>query len=48
MKLKKCPSCNSYTLKENCNKCKIKTKEAHYKFIKIKNAPKSTAEFFKK
>ena len=24
-KLKKCKSCNSYTLKENCPKCKEKT-----------------------
>ncbi|MAG07815.1 ribosome biogenesis protein [Candidatus Pacearchaeota archaeon] len=32
MKLRKCPSCNNYTLKENCSKCKLKTEEAHYKF----------------
>ncbi|MBS3076573.1 hypothetical protein J4481_02425 [Candidatus Pacearchaeota archaeon] len=41
MKLKKCTSCNSYTLQENCPKCKKQTKDAHYKFIKIKNAPNS-------
>lgn len=37
MKLKKCPSCNSYTLKDDCPKCKNKTSDAHYKFIKIKD-----------
>ena len=36
MKLKKCPSCKNYTLKEICTTCKKKTKEAHYKFVKIK------------
>ncbi len=35
-KLKKCPKCGRYTLKETCPKCKQKTKEAHYKFVKIK------------
>jgi len=34
MKLKKCKSCNAYTLKKNCPKCKSETKEAHYKFVK--------------
>ncbi len=33
MKLKKCKSCRSYTLKEECTSCKIKTSDAHYKFI---------------
>jgi len=38
MKLKKCSKCNSYTLKENCDKCKdkSKTKDAHYKFVRVK------------
>jgi rRNA maturation protein Nop10 len=35
MKLKKCPVCSSYTLKEE--HCKAKTKDAHYKFIKIRD-----------
>ncbi len=35
MKLKKCLK-GHYTLKEKCPKCKEKTKDAHYKFIKIK------------
>ena len=39
MKLKKC-SCGKYTLKENCS-CGNKTSDAHYKFIKIRDAPKS-------
>ncbi|MCX8158916.1 MAG: hypothetical protein N3D20_01340 [Candidatus Pacearchaeota archaeon] len=35
MKLKKCQVCNKYTMKlEHCNQ---KTKDAHYKFIKIKD-----------
>jgi RNA polymerase subunit RPABC4/transcription elongation factor Spt4 len=42
MKLKKCTKCNLYTLKEICSECNSKTKEAHYKFIKIKDAPKSS------
>jgi len=38
MKLKKCPLCNTYTLKEKCPKCNSQTKDAHYKFIKLKDA----------
>lgn len=34
MKLRKCPECEKYTLKENCKNCKEKTKNAHYKFIR--------------
>lgn len=33
MKLKKCKSCKSYTLKDECPSCKNKTSDAHYKFI---------------
>ena len=36
MKLKKCCSCKSYTLKESCDTCKDKTSSAHYKHIKGK------------
>ena len=36
MKLKFCNSCKTYTLKEICFKCKSKTKDAHYKFIKLR------------
>ena len=35
-KLKKCKSCNSYTLKENCPKCANKTSDAHYKFVRVR------------
>jgi len=35
MKLKKCSICKAYTLKEE--HCKEKTKDAHYKFIKIRD-----------
>jgi hypothetical protein len=41
MKLKKCKTCKTYTLKNNCKKCNEKSSDAHYKFIKIKDAPKS-------
>ncbi|MBU0894062.1 MAG: RNA-protein complex protein Nop10 [Nanoarchaeota archaeon] len=37
MKLKKCPSCSTYTLKDTCPKCKKQTKSAHYKFVKVKD-----------
>ncbi len=39
MKLRKCPNCKSYSLQEKCLKCKIETKDAHYKYIKIKDGP---------
>ncbi len=48
MKLKKCPKCKIYTLEENCPKCEEKSKDAHYKFLNLKDAPKSTAEHFNK
>jgi len=32
MNLCKCPLCKQYTLKEICEKCKEKTKQAGYKF----------------
>jgi len=41
MKLKKCKTCNKYTLKEICSKCNKKTSDAHYKFVRVRNAPKS-------
>lgn len=45
-KLKKCSSCKKYTLKENCEKCKIPAKDAHYKFIRIKDDIKTKIESF--
>lgn len=42
MNLKKCPSCKKYTLELICNNCESKTKEAHYKFLKIRDAPKNS------
>ncbi len=38
MKLNKCPSCGSYTLKEKCG-CGKETKPAHYKFLHLRDAP---------
>ncbi len=43
MKLKKCQSCNIYTLKEKCPNCKADTLSAHYKFIKIKSVKEANA-----
>jgi hypothetical protein len=40
MKLRKCKKCGKYTLKEECA-CGEKTSDAHYKFLKVKDAPKS-------
>jgi len=39
MKLLKCTE-HGYTLKESCSKCNQPTKDAHYKFIKVRDAPK--------
>jgi rRNA maturation protein Nop10 len=39
MDLKKCPE-HGYTLQDSCPKCNKPSKEAHYKFIKIRDAPK--------
>lgn len=41
MNLQKCPKCNEYNLTSICKKCKSETKSAHYKFLNLKNAPKS-------
>ncbi len=46
LKLKKCPFCNEYNLTSKCRSCGKETKEAHYKFIKIRDAPNSD-NFFK-
>lgn len=42
MMLRKCSSHEKsvYTLKDSCPICKEPTKEAHYKFIKVRDAPK--------
>lgn len=42
----KCPLCLTYTLRKTCKNCNEKTNSAHYKFIKLKDAPKSNSEFF--
>lgn len=36
MKLRRCLSCGKYGLKSECA-CGGKTKDAHYKFVKIKS-----------
>lgn len=43
MILKKCTNlkCNSYNLSSKCRKCGSETKDIHYKFLKIKDAPKN-------
>jgi len=37
MILKKCSICNKYNLTEKCRKCNSKTKDAHYKFLKLRD-----------
>ena len=39
MKLKKCLE-HGYTLNEKCDKCEKETKDAHYKFVKIRDVKK--------
>lgn len=36
-KLKKCSKCKQYNLTDTCRKCKNKTSEIHYKFIKLRD-----------
>lgn len=36
MKLRKCDK-HGYTLKGMCKECGLETKEAHYKFVKIRS-----------
>ncbi len=38
--LKKCSKCGNYTLKEKCHKDDSPTSDAHYRFKKIRDAPK--------
>lgn len=33
MKLKRCESCDIYTLEETCRKCGQPTTDAHYKYL---------------
>jgi len=35
-KLRKCPLCKTYTLKEICEKCGKKTEQAGYKYVRVK------------
>lgn len=48
MKLKKCKKCGSYSIKETCEKCSEKNSDAHYKFIQIRDAPKSNVNIVRK
>jgi hypothetical protein len=48
MLLKKCPNCKTYTLKEICKRCNNKTINPHYKFKKVKDAPKDSSKHFTK
>ncbi len=45
MKIKKCPRCRTYTLKEKCPHCQTKTiessKKFKQKFLKTKDLPKN-------
>ena len=44
MKLKKCEE-HGYTMEKKCAECGKETKEAHYKFVKIKSVKESLAKF---
>jgi rRNA maturation protein Nop10 len=48
MILKKCPKCSTYNLTSICRKCKTQTKDAHYKFINVKNPPKKFKKISKR
>ena len=48
MQLKKCQTCSEYTLKSNCPKCNKKTKETHYRYENLRDAPKDSAKHFDK
>ena len=48
MQLKKCPNCKTYTLKEKCPECNKNTLDPHYKFKKIRDAPKDSSKHFAK
>jgi|WetSurMetagenome_2_1015567.scaffolds.fasta_scaffold1349384_2 rRNA maturation protein Nop10 len=43
MMLRKCEE-HGYTMKEKCFKCDKETKEAHYKFVKIKDVKEKFQE----
>jgi rRNA maturation protein Nop10 len=36
MKLKKCSLCGKYNLEEKCKGCGAETKDAHYKFVRLR------------
>jgi len=37
MKLKKCSNCGKYGLGEKCSECGMEMKEAHYKFVRLRD-----------
>ena len=45
-KLRKCSNCGKYTLKDSCGKCGKKTVDAHYKFVKVRDAPKDSGKYW--
>ena len=48
MQLKKCPTCDKYTMKEICSECGIQVVEMGYKFLQIRDAPKDSSQHFLK
>jgi rRNA maturation protein Nop10 len=38
--LKKCPTCKIYTIFSKCKKCNEETKDAHYRYFGLRDAPK--------
>lgn len=47
MNLKKCKKCGKYTMKNVCS-CGGKISDAHYKFLRIRDAPKSDVKIVRK
>jgi len=45
MKLRKCEE-HGYTLQEKCSKCGGKTKDAHYKFVKVRDVKEIRTKSF--
>jgi recombinational DNA repair protein RecR len=48
MKLRKCKKCGKYSIKEICGSCSEKNSEAHYKFLNLRDAPKSNVKIVRR
>ena len=48
MKLKKCSKCEEYGLGEKCKKCDGEMKDAHYKFLRLRDVKNNSQQQFLK